>query len=111
MEVKFKFELGDFVISKALFESYKTEVYGMQPSRLAEYRIGAPRVMLVSQREAEECPGGVQYHYNCREWSQGNTDSKIIRFNEIELQKWNREDFIKEFTAAAAEALAKQTGK
>lgn len=108
MEVNFKFEIGDVVYHKATMEQYRAEMK-IYPNRFAEGKFGAPRLMIVNQRTMEQCPGGTQYQYACRNWNGASQDKTLTQFNEIEIAKWDVLAWFDEVTAVTAEALAKQS--
>jgi len=56
----------------------------------------------------EECPGGTQYHYQCRTVTGDNHSHQLTKFNEVELieipSKVTLADRLREMKSAAIEA-------
>lgn len=76
----FKFKIGDIVIhigSSLIQEEDKID---------SIFRMGQEKLLIVG-RILDECPGGIQRHYDCRPIINKNPATKLVRFNEIELKK------------------------
>jgi len=69
MEVNFKFEIGQIVTTT---ESLSANISAKKEMSDADLKylhmsgkVMSPIRLVISQREMEECPGGVQRHYTC----------------------------------------------
>lgn len=91
MNAEFKFKVGDLVVPKVSMENCK--LYAAFRSQSKKDRIVSPQIMVVNQRQMDECPGGTQYHYLCRLWVEGQ-ESRLVSFNEIELQSWDIQEWL-----------------
>ena len=80
----FKFAIGDHV------SCVKPE--GWKPARSVFSTISGDRLLIV-QRVYQECPGGIQLHYDCRViHGDGAIADRLIQFNEIELEAWANQE-------------------
>lgn len=71
----FQFQIGQIVTHRAF-------------DLTGDRRAGAPQRLLIIERTATECPGGVQRHYNVRAVTVGYTQGfavPTLTMNEIEL--------------------------
>jgi len=88
----FKFKVGDTVRFKCLRLTKESRALAKRPKGM------------VLERLLQECPGGIQRHYELRIFHDSGYDSaigSIHRFNEIELEKYepqNEEQNPKETT-------------
>jgi hypothetical protein len=75
----FKFKIGEIVEHVGTHNiREKTAVIFSRKSRL-----------MIIGRVLDECPGGVQRHYDCRAIINGDSPAtNIVRFNEIEVKKF-----------------------
>lgn len=90
------FKIGDLVIERRWLEMVKTEAQ-MNPQRGLRGEIGCPPLMTVEVTVDDECPGGVQHHYVCRSFRMGANGGPAdfpIKYNEVELQAWNQEEWL-----------------
>jgi len=54
---------------------------------------GCPNLLHVVSRTMDECPGGVQFHYHCRQhFIDLGVSVKLVPFNEIELEACDFEE-------------------
>lgn len=77
----FKFKIGEYVrhVGSDLINDTK-EIY-----------ISRNEKFFVVGRVLEECPGGIQRHYDVRPLVLGSPATKLVRFNEIELMQIQKE--------------------
>jgi hypothetical protein len=90
VEINFKFEIGQIVTTKESLAAWVASRALMKPKDIEfNNSMGkhlAPIRLTIGQREMEECPGGIQLHYNCMYWaSNGYMGTK---FNEIMLVEY-----------------------
>lgn len=79
----FKWKVGDVVMPKFAIVQEDTN-----DDWRSLYKNEDMRLHIV-ERLYQECPGGVQRHYDCRPMSsKGIPHMKYIRFNEIELKSY-----------------------
>ena len=93
MEVNFKFEIGQIVTttegmsaiaaSKKLMSDADVKYLNMSGKTVAPIRL------VISQREMEECPGGVQRHYVCMYWTSNGYMNH--QFNEAVLVEYPKD--------------------
>lgn len=76
----FKFDIGDFV------QSAFCEI-----NEKANLRRPEDTTFQIIERIYQECPGGVQLHYLCRQMA-FMQDQKVIQFNEIELIQMSKDE-------------------
>lgn len=110
MDQTFAFRVGELVVPRAAIEAimlgaelYRGERYGSVPS----VKTVIPEV--VNQRYAQECPGGVQRHYEIRRRALSSTEDGApsgyvdvkAMYLEHELMSW--EDAVKCFRSLQAE--------
>lgn len=54
---------------------------------------GGTAVFFIVERLLQQCPGGIQIHYDGRHiFEDGGVSIRVIRVNEIELEEYNPED-------------------
>jgi hypothetical protein len=64
------------------------------------YRLNdKPTVMHIVSRELEECPGGIQYHYYCRQHTEDGYGTQLVKFNEVELEACDLKKDLEEYEA------------
>lgn len=77
-----KFKIGDYLKIVGTVEAVASEkrAWGvsLEPGREERY--------LVVTILADECPGGTQYHYNCRVISTSGISNDLVRLNECEVR-------------------------
>ena len=90
MEVNFKFEIGQIVTTTESLSaniSAKKEMSDADIQYLRMYgKTVAPVRLVISQREMEECPGGVRRHYVCMYWTTNGYMNH--KFNEAVLAEY-----------------------
>jgi len=57
----------------------------------------APTCMQVVSRVLEECPGGAQYHYHCRQYTTDGYSTQLLKFNDVEIEACDILKDVKEF--------------
>lgn len=77
-----KFKIGDYLKIVGTVEAVASEngPWGVSVG------LGREDRYLVVTILADECPGGIQYHYNCRAISTSGISKELIQLNECEVR-------------------------
>ena len=90
MEVNFKFEIGQMVTTTESLSVVAASRKLMSDADIQYLRMSgkvmSPARLVISQREMEECPGGVQRHYVCMYWTTNGYMNH--KFNEAVLVEY-----------------------
>lgn len=106
MDSTFEFKVGARVASRATLEGFRLDVELNGRVEGWRDRVSVPLPMIISERMAQQCPGGIQLHYRFQRWTPEGSQA-LVTFLEHELAPYEEMEQVLRALAPDREA-AKQ---